>query len=79
MAALGGIWKKFLDLLPSTPRQVGTVVSVGTAGRYNVQLVGGGTITVRGEDGYQSGDRVFVAGDRIESKASTLPPVTIDV
>lgn len=79
MLALGGIWKKFLDLLPIPQRQVGTVVRVGSLDQYTVQLVSGGLITVRGASGYLEGDHVFITGGWIESKASSLPYITIDV
>jgi hypothetical protein len=79
MAILGGIWKKFVDLLPKTPRYIGTVIAVTSPGRYVVQLVGGGTLTVLGSAEYQVSDRVFVADKKIEGKAPTLTAETIEV
>lgn len=79
MAALGGIWKKFTDLIPKTPRQVGTISSVAGTGRYIVTLVGGGTVEVRSEGTYTVGTKVFVVGKTIESVAPNLTATVIDV
>lgn len=77
--ALGGIWKKFLDLIPSTPRQVGEVISSLGGGRYIVTLVGGGTVEVRSGTAYSIGTKVFVVGKTIEGTAPTLTASVIDV
>ena len=79
MAALGGFWKKFVDLLPKTPRQVGEVVGVAGTGRYTVTLVGGGTIEVRSDATYAIGTRVFVVGTLIEGVAPNLTATVIEV
>lgn len=79
MAVLGGVWKKFVDLLPKTPRYIGTVLAVTSPGRYSVQLVGGGLLQVIGSTEYQVADRVFVADKKIESKAPALTSITIEV
>ena len=80
MAILGSFWKRFVDLLPSSPRYVGTVVSVISPGRFNVQLAGGGIVQATGTDGeFNVADRVFVIDKKIEGKAPTLPSITIDV
>lgn len=79
MAVLGGFWKKFVDLLPKTPRQVGEIVGVAGTGRYTVTLVGGGVIEVRSEAAYSLGTKVFVVGNSIESVAPSLTPSVIDV
>jgi hypothetical protein len=79
MAVLGGIWKKFIDLLPRTPRYIGTVVTINSPGRYTVQLVGGGLLQVIGESNYQIPDRVFVADKKIEGKAPALTTETIEI
>jgi len=52
---------------------------VTSPGRYVVQLVGGGTLTVLGSAEYQVSDRVFVADKKIEGKAPTLTAETIEV
>lgn len=77
--ALGGIWKKFLDLIPTTPRQVGEVISAPGGGRYIVTLVGGGTVEVRSGTVYATGTKVFVVGKTIEGVAPTLTASIIDV
>ena len=79
MAVLGGIWRKFVDLLPKTPRYIGTVTTVNSPGRYTVQLVGGGLLQVIGSNEYQVADRVFVADKKIEGKAPALTSTTIEV
>lgn len=79
MAVLGNFWRKFQDLLPSTPRQVGTILSVDSPGRYTVQLVGGGILQVLGGSGYGVSDRVFVSDKKIEGGAASLPAITIEV
>lgn len=81
MAILGSFWKRFVDLLPTAPRLVGTIVSVISPGRFNVQLDGGGgVVQATGADGELAvSDRVFVIDKKIEGKAPTLPSITIDV
>jgi hypothetical protein len=79
MAVLGGIWRKFVDLLPKTPRYIGTIVAVNSPGRYSVQLIGGGLLQAIGSTEYQVADRVFVADKKIEGKAPALTSTTIEV
>lgn len=80
MAILGSFWKRFVDLLPTAPRLVGTIVSVISPGRFNVQLDGGGgVVQATSGDEYVVSDRVFVIDKKIEGKAPTLPSITIDV
>jgi hypothetical protein len=79
MAILGGIWKKFIDLLPKHPRYIGTIITIESAGRYTVQLVGGGMLQVIGESGYQVADKVFIADKRIEGRAPTLTGIIIEI
>lgn len=79
MNALGGIWKKFVDLLPKTPRYIGTVISVDSPGRFTVSLVGGGTLQVSGGSEYTVSDRVFVEGGKIVGEAPALTTLTIEV
>jgi hypothetical protein len=79
MAVLGGIWKRFFDLLPKTPRYIGTVITVNGPGRYTVQLVGGGTLQVVAEGTYTVSDRVFVSDKRIEGEAPALTTINIEI
>lgn len=79
MAILGGVWRKFVDLLPKTPRYIGTVVTVNSPGRYTVQLIGGGLMQAIGSTEYQVAERVFVADKKIEGKAPALSAETIEV
>ena len=80
MAILGSFWKRFVDLLPTAPRLVGTIVSVISPGRFNVQLDGGGgVVQATSGDEYVVSDRVFVLDKKIEGTAPNLPSVTIDV
>lgn len=68
----GKLWKTFNDLLPKQPRQLGEVSAVLGAGRYRVTLIGGGTIQATAEGTYTAGDKVFIVGQVIESKAPSL-------
>lgn len=79
MAVLGGFWSKFVNMLPKERRTAGVITSTASAGRYNVQLDGGGMVLVSGDTSYAVSDRVFVVGKKIESKGAALTPVTIDV
>lgn len=76
--ALGSFWRRFVDLLPKTPRLIGTVVSISD-NRYVVQLTGGGMMQALGPTGYQVSDKVFVVDKRIEGKAPALTNLTIEV
>jgi hypothetical protein len=76
---LGNFWRRFADLLPKTPRNIGTVVSVLGSDRYVVQLMGGGVVQVTSSATFILADRVFITDKRIDSKAPNLPPVTIDI
>lgn len=77
--ALGSFWKQFLDLLPSAPRYVATVVDYPSVGRYNVQLVGGGVVAVKGAAGFVPSSKVFISGGVIEGLAPPLTEVVIDI
>lgn len=68
----GKLWKAFNDLLPKQPRQLGTIAASLGAGRYRVELAGGGVIQVTAEGTYTAGDKVFIVGQVIESKAPSL-------
>lgn len=79
MAILGNIWKKFNDLLPKTPRYIGTIITINDTGFYTVSLVGGGTLQVTGSDGFSVSDRVFISDKRIDGPAPSLTAVNIEV
>lgn len=70
------IYREFLDLLPATPRQVGTVTEFDT-GIATVELPGGGLLQALGTAAV--GDRVFVRDGVIEGPAPNLTFVAIDV
>lgn len=76
---LGGLFKRFLDLVPKTPRLVGTVISSYGGGRYAVQLSGGGVVEVTSKNAYSVSARVFIEDQRIVDDAPALDAVTIDV
>lgn len=77
-AAFGGIWKKFLDLLPSDPRYTATVAAIKPRKQFVVSKAGT-LVDVVGEGSYTVGMKVFVKGNRIESEAPDLPSYTLDV
>lgn len=77
-AAFGGIWKKFLDLLPSDPRYTATVAAIKPRGQFVVNK-SGTLVDVIGEGSYTVGMKVFVKGNKIESEAPNLPSYTVDV
>lgn len=79
MAVLGNFWRKFLDLLPSEPRLVGTIISIDSPGDYSIQLAGGGVVQALGDSGLSVSNKVFVVGKKIEGRAPDLPAVTIEV
>ncbi|MFC4660545.1 hypothetical protein ACFO0O_17630, partial [Cobetia amphilecti] len=61
---------------PTTPRQVGEVISV-SGSRVRVDLVGGGVRTCQGDA--QVGGMVYVEGDQITGVAPSLPVVVVEV
>lgn len=70
------IYNKLLGLLPKTPTDVGTVVSVYTDGLL-VELQRGGYVRVTGVANL--GDRVFIKAGASLGLAPTLIGVTIEV
>lgn len=70
------IYRRFLDLIPDSPLQVGNVIAVGSFG-CTVELPGGGLLQVRGTA--VVGDQVFVKDGVIEATAPTLPIVLIEI
>ena len=77
--ALGGFWKRFLDLLPAAPRYIATVVDYPSAGRYNVLLADGAVVAVKGAAGFAPTSKVFIAGGLIEGVAPALTAEVIEV
>ena len=69
-------YRRLLAILPTTPRQVGEVISV-SGSRVRVALVGGGVRTCQGDG--QVGSMIYVEGDQIIGVAPNLPVVTIEV
>lgn len=67
-------YRRLLALLPTTPRQVGEVISV-SGSRVRVDLVGGGVRTCQGDA--QVGGMVYVEGDQITGVAPNLSTVII--
>lgn len=69
-------YSRLLALLPTTPRQVGEVISV-SGSRVRVDLVGGGVRTCQGDA--QVGGMVYVEGDQITGKTLRLPVIKVVV
>ena len=63
------IYRQFLDLIPTPPRQVGEVSAI-INGVATVTLMGGGLVHAIGEA--TIGQRVFVRAGTIEGPAPTL-------
>ena len=73
---MSNLYKTLMDLMPSSPLQVGTVASI-SAGVATVTLPGGGVVQARGEAAVNG--RVFVRDGVIEGAAPALPLVTGEV
>ena len=76
---IGGIWRKFIDLLPRTPRYLGDVISVEPGDRYIVRIIGGGLLICTSATPYTIGTRVFLSDKKIEGSAPGLPEQLIEV
>lgn len=72
------LWKKFRDLLPSDPLQVGKVIAHNDDGTSTVELPGPTQIRVRGQDVDVDG-YAFVQGGQIQGAAPALPTYTIAI
>ena len=70
------VYKRLINLIPSSPLQVGTVLS-SSGGVLTLQLPGGSTTTARGSAGV--GTRVFFQGGTVQGVAPNLTTVVIDV
>lgn len=69
-------YNRLLALIPTTPRQVGEVLSI-SGSRVRVDLVGGGVHSCQGD--VEVGSMVYVEGDQIIGEAPSLPVVMIEV
>ncbi len=72
------LFRRLRELLPRDPLLVVTVTVHHPDGTSTVELLGGGTLRVRGID-VAVGLRAFVRGGAIEGEAPALPAVTIEV
>ena len=70
------LFRQFEKLLPARPLLIGTVQSVTTDGLL-VELLGGGTVRVRGEA--EVGARVFVRDGAVEGPAPEMLFVPLEV
>lgn len=70
------LYKKFLQLLPQRPRQIGTVTSVA-GGVARITMLGGGETTAVGEA--TAGEKVYFRDGAIEGPAPNLPVDNIEV
>lgn len=73
---LSNPYTALLQLLPTSPLEVGTVSAIA-GDLATVGLPGGGSIQARGSAGV--GDRVFVRGGLIEGPAPSLSYVSAEV
>lgn len=71
-------WNRLQSLLPRDVMQIGTVLADNADGTSDVELLGGGRVTVSGS-GYAVDDRVFVLGGLIRGEAPDLTPTDIEV
>lgn len=70
------LYKRFLDLLPKRPRQIGTVTSISN-GTARITTLGGGVAMAVGEA--TVGQRVYFRDGAIEGPAPNLPVDNIEV
>lgn len=73
---MSNLRKRLVDQLPKSPLQVGDVTA-SSGGISTVELIGGGTLRVRGTA--TIGSRVFVRSGAIEGPAPTLPLIELEV
>ena len=72
-------YSRFSGLTPPPPRTVGTIAAVFSGGIYTVSLPSGGAVRVRGGEGWQTSDVVYVEGGVIISAAPALPFYSGDI
>lgn len=70
------LFKQFVDLLPKTPLQIGSVVAYA-GGVATIEEPGGARSPARGVA--TVGDKVFFRGGVIEGPAPTLDVVVIEI
>ena len=70
------LFRRFEQLLPKRPLEIGTVQAITTDGLL-VELLGGGTTRVRGEA--QPGERIFIRDGASEGPAPAMPTTYIEV
>jgi len=70
------VLNRLLDLMPTSPLQVGEVADTG-GGMSTVTLPGGGSVVVRGAA--TIGSKVFIRAGSIEGQAPDLPIQTAEV
>lgn len=75
----GDIWKRFQNLMPVAPLEIGTVAAVYAGGVYVVDKLSGGQIRAVSSESYRRGQRVFVQDGEITGGAPDLPQVEIEV
>jgi hypothetical protein len=71
------IWRLFSDLLPNSPRLIGTVAVDHGDGTATITLLDGGVLRVKGSA--TAGQRVFVRDGRIEGDAPDLTQIQIEI
>ncbi len=69
---------EFQQLLPQSPLQIGTVVTHNFDGTSTIELIGGGTLVVRGQ-GVAVGLNAYVQHGQIQGEAPDLPVFEIEV
>lgn len=69
-------FKVLQELIARPAAQIGTVAAVST-GQVTIDLIGGGTITARGDA--TVGQNVYVRDGVVDGVAPSLPLITIDV
>jgi hypothetical protein len=72
------IAKLLSDIIPKTPRYVGTVTAHNSDGTSTVSLPEGGTLRVRGQ-GVAVGVPAFVQGGKLDGGAPSLEVVDIEI
>jgi hypothetical protein len=72
------LFKAFIDLIPTEPLRVGTVIEVHGDETSIVELLDGARIRVRGTS-VEAGKKAFVRAGAIEGEAPNLPIVEIEI
>lgn len=66
------------DVIPKTPRYVGTVTAHHSDGTSTVELPAGGVLRVRGQE-VAVGELCFVQGGKIDGAAPNLSVVDVEI